>query len=478
MPLLVAALAASLPARADLYSALATLKKGDYPSAFQQFLSLARLGQPLAQLDVAYMYSTGQGTTQSDIHAYAWAMLASRNGEAKGLELAQQLRPTLALAPGSRRVAGWITADYTPQALERTLLPRPPARAHPQPGRLARMRRCLPVKFHAPQFPLREQLNGEQGRLIVAFTVLPDGTARLPHVLFEAPLPDKSDFDDLTRDSILRSRFAPRAGSAPIQCAIYYQFQQTSLFESAYSGLQSYLRQVRSRARAGDPMSEFVYGTMLTGLPQLHSARDSGLAWFVKAAQAGIPAAQFETGASLLTGWGMSDLGSASDIRKGLRWLHLAAAQNDPDAEALLAQWQLRGTPELTAVRQAVLWLDQAAAQDNEFGELYLSAVLAAWPQAAIRNPARALLLERKAFADGPGVDPTGLEIRAAAYAAEGHFKRAVRSEREALAKARDLRWSLTPLEQRLKRYRAREPWYGNLLEYGALTTPATDRTA
>ena len=468
MPLLIAALAVALPARADLYSALATFRKGDYPSAFQQFLSLARLGQPLAQLDVAYMYSAGEGTDQSDIHAYAWAMLASRNGEAKGLALAQQLLPTLALAPGSRRIAGWITADYTPEALERTLLPRKHGPAGAQPGRLARVRPCLPVKLDRPAFPLREQLDGEQGSLIVAFTVLPDGTTRLPHVLFEAPLPDKSDFEFLTRDSILRTRFAPRSGAGPVQCALYYQFTQPSISESAYSGLQTYLRRVRRHARAGDPTSEFVYGTMLSGLPQLHSARGSGLSWFIKAAQAGIPAAQFETGASLLTGWGMSGWGSASEARKGLRWLHLAAAQNDPDAEALLAQWQLRGTPDLQAVRQAVLWLEQAAAQDNDFGELYLSAVLAAWPQAAIRDPARALLLERKAYEDGPGIDPTGLEIRAAAYAAEGHFSRAVKSERKALAKARDLGWSLTPLKQRLKRYRAREPWYGNLLEYDA----------
>ena len=82
LALLLGALANALPARADLYSALSTFKKGDYPSAFQQFLALAKLGQPLAQLDVAYMYESGQGTRQSDIHAYAWAVLAARNGEA------------------------------------------------------------------------------------------------------------------------------------------------------------------------------------------------------------------------------------------------------------------------------------------------------------------------------------------------------------------------------------------------------------
>jgi TPR repeat protein len=466
--LLAAALANAPPAHADLYSALSIFKKGDYASAFQQFLALAKLGQPVAELDVAYMYRGGLGTRQSDIHAYAWAMLASRNGEPKGLKLAQQLLPTLALAPGSRRIAAWITAPYTPQALERTLLPRKSPPKGPQPGRLAREQPCRAVKLSRPSYPLRELMDGEQGRLLVAFTVLPDGTTRLPHVLVEAPLPNKSDFDFLTRQSILRSRFAPRPGSVPVECALDYQFQASHLAASDYSGLQRYLRRARMNARAGDPMAALVYGTMLAGLPQIHERRGAALPWLIKAAQAGIAAGEFDTGASLLTGWGMSGWGSASDIHKGLRWLHLAAAQNDPDAEALLAQWQLRGTPALPAVEQAVRWLDQAAAQDNEFGDLYLAAVLAAWPQPAIRNPGRALLLEKKAYEDGVGVDPTGLEIRAAAHAAAGDFNSAVRDERKALTKARDLHWSLAPLRQRLLRYQAHEPWYGNLLDYGS----------
>jgi len=109
------------PAHADLSAAVKIYKKGDYTHAFQDFLALARLGQPLAQLKVAYMYYAGQGVRQSDIHAYAWAALAAENGEAKGRKLAKELLP--ALAPGSRKIAGWITAAYTPEALDQTLLP-------------------------------------------------------------------------------------------------------------------------------------------------------------------------------------------------------------------------------------------------------------------------------------------------------------------------------------------------------------------
>lgn len=139
-----------------------------------------------------------------------------------------------------------------------------------------------------------------------------------------------------------------------------------------------------------------------------------------------------------MTGWGI-----APEPAKGLRWLRLAAAQNQPDAEALLAMRLLRGNPFPGSLRRVLQWLDQATAQDSRLGEVCLSAVLAASPQSAVRDPQRALLLEKKAFEDGLGVDPTGPEIRAAAQAAEGHFTQAVKSEREAIRRARALGWIL-----------------------------------
>jgi uncharacterized protein len=68
------------PAWADLGSAGAAYKKGEFASAFQQFKELAELGQPQAQFDLAIMYARGEGTTISNTYAHAWASLASANG--------------------------------------------------------------------------------------------------------------------------------------------------------------------------------------------------------------------------------------------------------------------------------------------------------------------------------------------------------------------------------------------------------------
>jgi hypothetical protein len=445
-------------AHADLYTANSALKKGDYTSAFKDFLALAKLGQPQAQLEVAYLYHTGQGVGWSDINAYAWSMLAVDNGEAPGLLLARQLLPHL--APGSTKIAGWITAPYTPAALERTLLPekQPGDKGHQEERTGARPCRH-PVMVDYPTI-VREEMVGVQGGLVVEFSVLPDGTTRLPRIVFEASA-GQSDFDTLARASVLRSKYASRSAAAgPIQCSIFYLFaEHTSSNE--FPGLKRYVHGVQLRAQGGDPMSELVYGNLHVGLPVGYGPTDPGLPWLVKAAQAGIPLAQFETGISLIYGWG-----NDQNVAKGFRWLQLAAAQNEPNAEAVLAMQLLRDQPGIEATREAVHSLDQAAAQGDRFAAQCLSAVLAASPQPTVRDPQRASLLETKAFSDDLGVDPTGLEIQAAAQAAEGQFAPAVKNEQKAIARARHLGWNLSPLELRLTLYRSAQPWHGNLLDY------------
>lgn len=180
----------------------------------------------------------------------------------------------------------------------------------------------------------------------------------------------------------------------------------------------------------------------------------------VKAAQAGLPLAQFQVGYRLLTG-----LDCRADPTKALTWLHMAAAQHETTADVILATRLLSGTPNAAATAQAKEWLEKAVAGGNEYGELYLSALLAAAPDPAIRDPKRALLLLRKVYAgvkDDPGAD----EIRAAAQAASGDFPGAIQSEQGAIAAARKLRWDLSPLQQRLTSYRAQKPWYGELLAF------------
>lgn len=445
-------------AGADVYSASAEYKKGDYAQALSDYLALAKLGQPQAQFNVAVMYETGRGVDQSDIHAYAWAMLAAENGQAGAKELADKIRPKL--APGSEQIAGWFTAPYTPAVLSEQLLP---DALLPGTDAAAQQRKwhgqCTVVTAYPWVYPDEAREKGEQGNVFIAFTLMPDGRARLPRTILDVP---QGVFGAAARRAILNDGFAPLpAGSQPIRCVAYYRFvisPGTSMFD--YPRLDAYVDKIQRSAQGGDPASQLMYGMLLVGLPQLQKTSNAGLPWFVRAAQAGMPAAQFEVGYSLLVG-----IACAPDPGKALKWLHMAADQNDPNAEVTLAVGAMKGSPGFGDIAQARRWLEQAAAQGNQDGELYLSTLLAAAPEPGLRDPQQALAMLQK-ISHYVLDDPTALEVRAAAQAAGGDLADAVLTEKKAIAQAHHLGWDLSPLETRLAMYQTGKPWYGDLLDF------------
>ncbi len=131
----------------------------------------------------------------------------------------------------------------------------------------------------------------------------------------------------------------------------------------------------------------------------------------------------------------------------------------------MLAAYALHGTPDESRWRQAKLWLEQAATSGSHDGRLYLSALLAAAPEAGTRDPKRALALAEEVF-HRVDDDPSAFEIRAAAEASAGHFQQAVQLENKALLLAQRLKWDVQPLNERIARYSANQPWYGALLDF------------
>lgn len=458
MLVLVAGFGGTLPAWADLYTASSEYKQGDYAHAFAEFLALAELGQPQAQFNVAAMYESGQGVDRSDIHAYAWATLAAQNGFPGAQKMADETRPRL--APGSERIAAWFTAPYTPAALTQRLLPGTGISTHKDATALRQwVAQCHPVRVDEMVYPSEASEQGTEGNAFVAFTLMPDGTARIPRVILDVP---PGVFAAATRKSILGDRFAPLPeGSKPIHCVSFYRFVTgRGSAMSDYPRLAAYLNEVKRSAEGGDPNSQLTYGMLLVGLPQLNKTSNAGLPWFLRAAQAGLPLGQFEIGYSLLVG-----IGCQRDELKAVRWLRMAADQNEPNAEVSLAMEAMEGSPGFGDMTTARGWLEKAAAQGNLNGKLYLSALLAAAPDPAVRDPRRALELLGPVMSELDD-DPTAREIQAAAQAAEGDFTDAVSSEKSAIRQAHYLKWDLAPLKGRLADYQAGKPWYGDLLDF------------
>ena len=466
---LLAALSVALPAHADIVSAFKDYKKSDYSHAFQEFLALAQLGQPLAQFDVATMYQAGQGTPANDTDAYAWATLAAANGEPRGKALADAIRPKL--PAGAEQAAAAVTLAYTNSALQRTLLPDQSA-SRPQGWPMTPLDPALDCRRTAIHMDLIDRAPVRvQGTLVMEFTLLADGTPRFPRIIQAVPA---GVFEGAAKTILLRSQYTREpAGSAPVQCflpfsLIFHNFTQDTIGD--FAAELGYRRNLPEIAQAGDPYAQLVYGLLLDGLPLRHgdvSLQKGGLPWLLKAAQAGLPVAQYEVGFRLLTGHGCW-----RDDAKGLKWMQMAAEQGEPTADVTLATRLLRGTPSAANVAQAKKWLERGAAPSNEGripnssddARLLLAAVLAATSEASLRDPSRALdLLKRVQDVDA---DPTPYDIQAAAEAAQGDFSHAVRTEQSAISRATKLGWDLTPLQQRLSLYQSGKPWYGSLLEF------------
>ncbi len=432
------------PTRADLTSAQTAYQKGDYPKALHDYRELAELGQPLAQLNLAIMYTRGEGTRQSDINAYAWATLAAAGGEARGQALADQLRPYL--APGSEKIAADIAAPYRRTELDARLMPKMVADSVDQ-------RACVFQKYPSIEYPPDARLRAISGNVLAEFTVMPDGRARSPRIVYALPV---GVFEPTVRRAVLHMSFASRSADArAAHCKVMIRFVSPG---ALYPRLEAFVSKTRSEAEAGDVEAEFVYGMMLAGFPQLNHSMKDALPWFLKAAQAGALGAQYEVGESLMLG-----MGCQCETNKGEVWLRKAAEADQADAQVSIAQYALRGTPDEAASRIAKTWLERAAKSGSHDGTLYLAALLASNPLAELRDPPRALTLLDKVGRDMGG-DPTEYEIRAAAQAASGQYAAAVASERKALSIAKGLDWDLSPLEERLRQYQSGQPWYGNLL--------------
>lgn len=440
-------------ARADLYSADVAYQKRDFNSAFEQYKELAELGQPQAQYNLAIMYARGEGAPISLTYAHAWASLSGANGNANGNVLADQLESHL--TPTSLQISSSIQAKYSQSALDARLLPRMLTGKEYENRDPVR-----PSKRFMPPYPLGAQRNGIQGEVYVEFIVAPDGHPRLPRILYALPA---GYFEATVRDSVLRSVYLPaRINGVPVATSVsmFYRFTVTGVRIQDYGNLDRRVKETKSKAEAGDPAAQMLYGMMIAGLPQLHQTYDQALPWFLKAAQAGAPYAQYQIGTGLLRGRGCQ-----CDTNKGEIWLEKAAQADQADAQVSLAEYLLRDHPTPESVAGAMVWLERAAKQRNEAGELMLSAMLAASPSATVRDPTRALTLADTLEREYK-IDPSFWEIRAAANAARGDYKAALKAESEAIDRATALGWDLSPLKSRESLYASQRPWSGNLLDF------------
>ena len=452
----IVAMLMPLASHADLYTADTAHEKKEFERAIELYRELAELGRPEAQESLAAMYVNGEGVNRDTVLGYAWASLALENGGGEAAqEIVKQLEPQLNAAARARIAE--VQAKFGKAALQERLLPEPYGAGAPVDAKPCGMRSVADPDAFYPVEAKRQMI---PGTVLVEATVAPDGHARNTRVWYSIPA---EVFDEAGRRVAFASTYVPpKENGVAVACTIRFRLKFSDGngggTSSATREEKNALAEIQKQAEAGDPRSQLKYALLLEIRPDFNAPAAPLVNWMLKAAQAGVPAAQYLIGAQLVSSIREQSQG------KGVLWLQMAADAGHSDAQAALANYLVRtNTAEGFAKAQDLL--EKATASGHKDGKFHLAAVLAAGPDASRRDPNRALelLAQVKSNLD---FDPTFFEIRAAAYAMLGDFAEAQDAQKRALQKARKLGWDLTDPQARLVSYAESKPWVGNFFAY------------
>jgi TonB family protein len=444
-------------ARADLYAAEAASQAKDFARAFELFRELAELGHTSSQENLAVMYVNGEGVKRDNVLGYAWAAMAKEGGGGEAAAgIIAQLDPHLNAAARAR--VAELQAQFGNAALQERLLPKTyaPDAVGTRPCRMRSV--ADPNAF----FPVDLKRRGVSGTVLVEATVAPDGRARNVRALHSVPA---GAFNEAGRRVALSNVYTPPVENG-VKVACTIRFRVNFSVHAAGNGVaagaeqQQILADLRTKAKAGDPRSQLTYGLTLQMRTDLNIDKERPVDWFLKAAQGGIPSAQYLVGRQLLAA---AEAGLEPDDTKAVTWLQMAADAGQADAQTSLASYLLRKNSAGSGKAQDLL--EKAAASGHRDGRFYLAGLLATGPDAARRDPRRALGLLEQVQGE-LDFDPTFFEVRAAAHAQLGDYSRAQNDQKKALQRARKQGWDAKDQQSRLASYSASKPWTGNLFAY------------
>ena len=274
--LVLLAFCLAAPAQADLFAAQQAYDKQDFEHAFQLYRELAELGQVNAQEGLAEMYLAGEGVKRSNLLGYAWASIALESGEDERMRsIVTQLEPHV--TDSMRKQVDELKAQFGRDALKKSLLPDIFKGAN-----YVDREPCRISKPATGSYPMMASDRGIQGNVYVEATVMPDGHARNPRVVYAVPT---GVFDEAAREGILKTVFTPartKQGLVPCTMAVMFRYVMKEYESSDYPKLEVFAKQTLEKAEAGDATAQMLYGLLISGLPQLKMTRSDAMPWFLK----------------------------------------------------------------------------------------------------------------------------------------------------------------------------------------------------
>jgi len=439
---------APLTGHADFAAAMASYRAGNFAAARGEFLELAALGDGASQFNLGAMSLRGEGTDQDPGAGIGWLRASLQNGY-QGITAERIAEGDAKLTEVQRRSATEVVARYGREALLERVLPRYQnmncQRVYLEP----RSQRMV-----VPVYPPQEATLGQNGVVIVDFTVGVDGVVRDPQVLAAAP-PKK--FDAAAIRALLRSRFTPaKLDGKPVEgrAAVRTIFRIEDNGGVLWNNEK--IEAIKQRADAGQPDAQFIAGLLGVLDESLKIPRDVAQDLLLEAAKTGYPDAQF---------WIASEVARErfcrGDSRKSLPWLQQAARGQLIPAKVALA-YELLADPAQQGTDFKEL-LQPVLTGDNSYALKHAAALLSGAINPQLADAALALKAAQKLDKLDADADPQVSEAIAVAHAANADFKRAARFQQRALKTATELQWNTQRMQERLAAYNNGKVWSGDL---------------
>jgi len=431
---------------ADFLTALNDYQKGNYVNAYNEFLSLATIGEKQSQFNIGIMYFYGQHVAKDVNKAYAWVKLA--NESELTTDTARNAFNAIAAKVKEMTVAEkeyqLLKQAYSTEILLNKLYPIlvKPDKAH---SFFAKPRKIIKAKY-----PRKAAMSGTQGWVKFKFDIDANGIPRNIRVLESYP---KGFFERDVLKVVPKWRFGISDKDSkqvkPEQDAIYrYRFR---LNGNPYGIKKDIEKEYKQRAESGDASAQFSYAQwQLKGW--VRDKESNPNEWFLKSAIQGHPSSQFQVGKNLIYGKGCK-----KSKGKGVEWLTRSAAVGQEDSIELLAIIYSKNH-DLESQQKAINYFEKIE-NFSSSAKLSYAWMLATSNHAQISDPERAIDLIDSVYRNRFVDDITPYEIKAAAYASMGKFEKAISAQKDALEEAEDIGASLDIIQSNLIAYQKGETY-------------------
>jgi len=432
----------ALPAQADFNSALNDYSAGNYAQAYKEFVSMAETGEKRSQFNLGVMYFNGQHVEKNINKSFAWIKLSmdDDNPDEKIKGIFESVKAAITDKTLADALYRELSDKYSSAVLLDTLYP-----TFVEPINTNAFE-AVPIKIKKPKYPKKAAMNGVQGWVKFLFDVDRNGVPRNITLVESAP---KNIFEKVAARAITNWTFEPainKNGEPTENKRLLYTLQFRLLGQDSMEVKPKIVKSLIENLEQDDPIAQYKVAYWKNrGLLSNIEANPSEL--FFKSARSGLPSSQYQVGKSLMFG-----KGCLQDKVKGIAWLTRAASNGQADAKQLLATAHFQDS-DLESQSKALAYLSDI--EDlSPITSINLSKLLSTSQHSEIADPKKALsILDDLPFKQFPD-EITRFEIKAAAYAKLGKFKKAIKYQEEALEEAEDLNAFLPEIQNRLARYK------------------------